>query len=185
MSTRGYICRETEPGKYEGIYVHSDSYLTHNGAILLDHYSDPQTVYELLSLGDLSVLAPDIYPDPEKGEHSFDFGKRQDGVCIAYHRDRGEELSPAKEVTLDKLKESWAEYAYFYTLGGEWKYVDVAELEEGNTEFRDVKADLDKQFEKWGIERPENVYGFYPDEYIKQLKAEQELEKDKSIEMGG
>lgn len=40
MSTRSYICIENEDKSISGIYCHSDGYLTYNGAMLLDHYSD-------------------------------------------------------------------------------------------------------------------------------------------------
>ena len=54
MSTRSYICIENEDKSISGIYCHSDGYLTYNGAMLLDHYSDREKVKELISLGDLS-----------------------------------------------------------------------------------------------------------------------------------
>ena len=63
MSTRSFICKEQTDGSYYGIYCHSDGYLTYNGAMLLDHYSDAQKVDELLSFGDMSILREKIKSD--------------------------------------------------------------------------------------------------------------------------
>ena len=49
MSTRSYICIENENKSISGIYCHSDGYLTYNGAMLLDHYSDREKVKELIN----------------------------------------------------------------------------------------------------------------------------------------
>ena len=44
----------------------------------------------------------------------------------------------------------------FLRLENEWKYYD------GNKrELRDVKEDLDKEYERMGIKRPESFYGFW------------------------
>lgn len=54
------------------------------GKTLLDHYNSEKT-QELLKLGNISVLEPNLIP---KGKHSFDHP--EPGVTIAYSRDRGE-----------------------------------------------------------------------------------------------
>ena len=89
MSTRSYIAKQIGENQYKTIYCHSDGYLTHNGAMLFDHYSNADKLDELLNLGDISYLAPNIYPDPSK-PHSFKYDERQDGVIVAYGRDRGD-----------------------------------------------------------------------------------------------
>jgi hypothetical protein len=111
MATRGTISIVTERTK-EGvgrtIYTHWDSYPSHNGRILLEHYNTPERVNALIDLGAISSLAPNIAPEEEgvlkkwnsaKGEydsivtkepHTFD--NPHHGVVIAYHRDRGEDL---------------------------------------------------------------------------------------------
>ncbi len=100
MSTRSAIITKID-GRYHGIYCHSDGYLAGVGRTLLEHYSDPAKVAELLALGDLSTLGSVI------GEkHDFDWtltayaggdwSKVRDDpryeMCKAYHRDRGEPL---------------------------------------------------------------------------------------------
>ena len=89
MSTRSYIAKQIADNKFRTIYCHSDGYLTHNGALLLDHYSEADKLDELLNLGDISCLEPTINPDPTK-PHSFNYDERQEGVVIAYGRDRGD-----------------------------------------------------------------------------------------------
>ena len=37
MSTRSYIAKQIGDNQFHTIYCHSDGYLTHNGAMLLDH----------------------------------------------------------------------------------------------------------------------------------------------------
>ena len=69
--------------KCKSVYCHWDGYLDHNGRILLEHY-DSAKANHLVSLGDLSVLAPEI------GEkHNFD-GNDHVNWCMFYGRDRGE-----------------------------------------------------------------------------------------------
>ena len=51
MSTRSLISIQREKDTYECIYCHSDGYLTYNGAMLLDYYSDREKVEQLLKLG--------------------------------------------------------------------------------------------------------------------------------------
>ena len=78
---------QIKDGKYKVIYCHFDGYLEHNGEILVNHYKDRKKVEELLTLGDLSSLAENINPDPTK-EHSYEYSKRQENVCVSYNRDR-------------------------------------------------------------------------------------------------
>lgn len=139
MSTRSFICKEQPDGNYHGIYCHWDGYLTCNGAILLEHYSDEKKLDELLALGDISSLRENVYPDPAL---SHDFENSQDDVTVAYHRDRGEEIHKAKTISLDDAKESWCEYMYVYGRDGKWKYYDLCEDE---PILRDVETELIEQ----------------------------------------
>ena len=70
--------------KLKSVYCHWDGYLDHNGRILLEHYNSAKA-NQLVALGDLSSLAPEI------GEkHDFDDRTACEGVCTFYGRDRGE-----------------------------------------------------------------------------------------------
>lgn len=88
MSTNSTIKIKRKDGTETGIYCHYDGYVEGVGATLQLAYNTAEKVEALLKLGDLSILG--YYTDPKPGEeHSFD-GKRQENVCVAYHRDRGE-----------------------------------------------------------------------------------------------
>ena len=123
----------------------------------------------IIITGDLSLLCEKLYPDPER-PHSFDYDSRQEDVTVAYGRDRGEKGTEAREITLEDAKESWCEYMYVFGKDGKWSYYNLCEYA---PELRDVETDLAKEFEKMGIERPADEYGFFPQSRIDQLKKEQ------------
>lgn len=66
----------------KSVYCHWDGYLAHNGQILFDHYDSTKT-NQLVSLGDISSLGPEIGT-----KHDFD--APVEGQCTFYGRDRGE-----------------------------------------------------------------------------------------------
>ena len=83
MATRSTIALEFADGTVGQVYCHWDGYLEHNGRILLEHYSDPFKLRELIDIGDVSVLHANI------GE-KHDFNDRYEDGCTFYGRDRGE-----------------------------------------------------------------------------------------------
>lgn len=169
MSTRSTISIQLENDLYKTIYCHHDGYLTHNGALLLDHYNSREKVEKLLELGDLSCLASQINPDPTK-PHSFEYDQRQYGVCVAYGRDRGESNVEAKVMSLKELfEETWIEYFYIFTKDNKWKYYDC-----NKDKIKDVQEELAKEYEQLGIKRPENFYGFWTKDSLAQEKKRQQ-----------
>ncbi len=174
MSTRSFIARQIGEDQYRTVYCHSDGYLTYNGAMLLDHYNTPEKVDELLALGDLSVLNEKLYPIPNK-PHGFDYDKRQEGVTVAYGRDRGAEKTQARTLTLAELDDpnNWTAYVYIFTQDNAWKYFRAGHSTEG---LRDVKEDLANEYAAYGLERPQGYYGFLTDAIAVQMKAEQSAE---------
>ena len=166
MGTRSYICKEMPDGTYQGIYCHCDGYLTHNGAMLLDHYKTEKKVDKLLSLGNLSYLGEMMDPDPSE-PHSFD--ERQDGVCVFDARDRGEKEQQATEVKLEDIDEttSWIEYCYVFGRDGKWRYFECGHLNEG---LKDLQLGLEEEYQKLGFPRPKGYYGFYTQDDIKKLR---------------
>ena len=171
MSTRSYICIENEDKSISGIYCHSDGYLTYNGAMLLDHYSDREKVKELISLGDLSTLLPKLHPDKDK-PHSFDYDNRQDDVCVFYGRDRGENGVQATTVELEKLdKDIFIEYVYVFGLDNKWRYFEGGSFKD--TGLMSVEKGLSDEYKNLGFERPKDVYGYFTEkdiEYYKDLQ---------------
>lgn len=127
MSTRSYIGLATEKG-IKTIYCHNDGYPEHHLPILQKHYNTAEKVDELLELGYLSQLGAKLAPEPGEA-HSFDNPAK--GVCVAYHRDRGDSLDLGsahmhtdKKDIIDKAAEIWIDYVYVFE-NGEW---DVTEI---------------------------------------------------------
>ena len=124
MSCRSNIVMKQKDGIYKSIYCHNDGNLEHNGVMLYYHYSDPIKVELLTSLGDISLLEENVFPDTTK-EHTFD--NRQDFVTVAYHRDRGErlrfEVYNSKENLLDDFSKSASNYLYLFE-DDKWYVVD-------------------------------------------------------------
>jgi len=137
MGTRSMIAIENPNTKVvKAIYCHWDGYLEHNGSILNKHYTASPKVNNLIALGDLSSLRPEI-----GSEHPFsrldtkmsdeDWDKLYGDQCTFYTRDRGEtapykRFESAKEATA-YYDGSWCEYFYLFRYDddletGKWYY---------------------------------------------------------------
>jgi hypothetical protein len=128
MGTRSTIALEFADGTVQQVYCHWDGYLDHNGAILKEHYSNPFKLRELIDLGDLSSLRPEI------GEkHAFSqFELRAEEVagyklltenwCTFYTRDRGEDCPARKYKNTDEYFDcaQQEEYDYILRTDGVW-----------------------------------------------------------------
>ena len=122
--------------KVKSIYCHWDGYLEHNGQILLNYY-DSARANNLVALGDLSSLRPNI------GEkHAFSqfelpadeveaFKALTEDMCTFYGRDRGEkgvEFKVAQTFAefLEQAEGCDAEY-YYIMKDGVWYCGDTYE----------------------------------------------------------
>ena len=91
------------------IYCHWDGYPEHTGQLLVNNYTSPSAVFELMELGDLSSLA------------------ETPATCKAYHRDRKEPygMVEARDVEYDNLAavadDYGADYVYVYNNEFEWE----------------------------------------------------------------
>jgi hypothetical protein len=127
MATRSAIGMRTVDGRITAVYCHWDGYPSNNGAILSQHYTDPNKIVELITLGGISSLRPEI------GEkHPFSKFEAKDGeynealyenMTTFYARDRGEELdvrvfNDAMEF-VDHYESCGCEYFYLFN-GKEW-----------------------------------------------------------------
>ena len=137
MGTRSMIAIENPHSlAVKSIYCHWDGYLEHNGAILEKHYSNSPKVNNLIALGDLSSLRPEIGDKHEfsrldstlpEAEYEALYGD----MCTFYTRDRGEDapykhFSTAKEAAA-YYDGSWCEYFYLFKYdedleSGKWFY---------------------------------------------------------------
>ena len=102
MATRSTISLEFADGTIGQVYCHWDGYLVHNGKILLENYSNPFVLRDLIDLGSLSSLRPQIgtkhafsHYDVE-GMTSDEFYELYGNMCTFYGRDRGEGQSDAR-----------------------------------------------------------------------------------------
>ena len=124
MATRSNIAIVNQDKSISSIYCHWDGYPEYVGKMLLNHYTTSDIVNELLNLGNLSNLDKNVNPTES---HTFD--KPQDGVCVAYGRERGEKDQEA--IVFEDLGEfedsasnSWADYQYLFE-DGKWSYRNV------------------------------------------------------------
>ena len=126
----------------KSVYCHWDGYLEHNGAILQEHY-DSVKANQLVALGDLSSLKPEIGIQHAFGYHGTeisaeDYETQFGNMCTFYGRDRGETGAEWKTHTnfvdfFAEVEGSWCEW-YYIMRDGVW-YV-------GN------RYDTDEQFYK-------------------------------------
>ena len=103
MGTRSTIALEFADGTVQEVYCHWDGYLSHNGAILQEHYLDPFKLRDLIDLGGLSKLGPEVgvkRPFDNPGEYGspeyIAFQNLYANQCTFYTRDRGERLQVNK-----------------------------------------------------------------------------------------
>jgi hypothetical protein len=105
----------------KSVYAHWDGYIAHNGVILFEHYDSVKT-NELVSLGDVSSLRPEIGVkrpfsrfDTTMSDNEFD--SLYGNMCTFYGRDRGEN-------TTFKTHTSYKDfYEYYNNSGCEYLYI--------------------------------------------------------------
>lgn len=131
MATRSRIGILWLDDSVTSIYCHWDGYPEHNGVILKEHYSNADKLKQLMDLGNISVLGPEI------GEKQ-DFNAPTDGWCFAYGRDRDETDNFAvNHNDIEDFLDIGEEYNYLYDVQfGTWRCYD------GKTEIK-----LDKVLE--------------------------------------
>ena len=91
--------------------------------LLQENYLDREKVEKLISLGNISSLAPEV-DIPEGSIHSYD--TPEPNVTVAYHRDRGEDL---KQPMVHQNREEFIrsdveEYGYLFTKEDDWLFVN-------------------------------------------------------------
>ncbi len=123
----------------KSVYCHWDGYLEHNGAILQEHY-DSVKANQLVALGDLSSLRPEIgekhaFSQFElRAEEVAGYKLLTENMCTFYGRDRGETGTEWKTHTnfVDFFAEvdgSWCEW-YYIMRDGVWYVGNIYEKDE-------------------------------------------------------
>jgi hypothetical protein len=141
MATRSTIALEFADGTVQQVYCHSDGYLSFNGKILQKHYSDPFKLRELIDLGDMSSLGPEIgvqhsFDNPHKYGTAEYFAEqvRLRDFTTFYGRDRGEtDVEARRFKNYEDYRQSaqFEEYNYILRRDGKW-YVEYHD----DSEFR-------------------------------------------------
>lgn len=150
MSTRSNIAIKRKNGTYEKIYCHSDGYLEYNGVILDMFYKNIEKINNLLDLGDISVLGTRVNPDPSV-HHGFDYNERQEGVTVAYGRDRKEtgidkKVYQDEEKFIKSFKDTWCEYVYLYDeKSEEWLFSKIPFGSSISLDFKSLHNELDNR----------------------------------------
>ena len=100
MATRSTIALEFADGTIGQVYCHWDGYLAHNGKMLQEYYSNPFVLRDLIDLGSLSSLRPQIgtkhpFSMFEANMTQDEYSNLYRDMCTFYGRDRGEGQSDA------------------------------------------------------------------------------------------
>jgi hypothetical protein len=121
MATRSTIALEFADGTVQQVYSHWDGYLEHNGAILLENYTDPFKLRDLIDLGDISSLGPNIgtkhpFSPHESADAQAEYeAAEKAGATTFYGRDRGETGTEARKFANFedyKANHQYEEYEY-------------------------------------------------------------------------
>ena len=141
MGTRSMIAIQNPYSKdVRAVYCHWDGYLAHNGSLLQKHYSASPKVNNLIALGDLSSLRPEIgekhlfssmeLPKEQREAHE----EAVKDMCTFYTRDRGEDapfkVFPTLKKAQDYFEGSWCEYLYVF------KYTKASDYTTGEWHFK-------------------------------------------------
>ena len=122
MSTHCLICDKHANKNSTGIYCHSDGYSENAGLILYKFYNTKESVEDLLSLGDLSRLGFYIGEKMDFNENftDYEYYKEHAYQCVAYCRDREEDLHKY-ENTYNTIRNRASEsYNYVFSDDGNW-----------------------------------------------------------------
>ena len=115
MATRSNIAYRTPEGKIRSVYCHWDGYPEHNGEMLTRYYTEANKIAQLIELGSLSSLRPELGEKQDFDDRST----QNDDWTLAYHRDRGESLVINEYDDIPSWIDDMEEYAYLWN-GKEW-----------------------------------------------------------------
>ena len=121
MSTRSRIGIELKNGSVLSVYHHWDGYPEWLGRILKTHYNTREKVAELIDGGDMSSCWTDT---------PFDYDGKASKYGPNYYSLRGDDYPPRLDANKYDYLADGEEYAYLYTLKGEWVCYDRHQFEE-------------------------------------------------------
>jgi hypothetical protein len=103
------------------VYHHWDGYPEWLGRILKTHYNTKEKVAELIDGGDMSSCWTDT---------PFDYDGKASKYGPNYYSLRGDDSPPRHDANKYDYLADGEEYAYLYTLNGEWICYDRHQFEE-------------------------------------------------------
>jgi hypothetical protein len=113
----------------KSVYCHWDGYLSNNGRILQEHYADSAKANNLVALGQISSLRPEIgvahpFSMFEDNISSEEYDRLYGDMTTFYGRDRGEEdvgyqIANSFEEFLEQVDQCCGEY-YYVMRDGVW-----------------------------------------------------------------
>lgn len=129
MATRSRIGIQLSDESVLSVYHHWDGYPEWLGRILKTHYNTRDKVAELIDGGDMSSCWT---------ESRWDSDTKAQEYGPQYYSQRGEDCPPRLDENIYEYLAEGEEYAYLYTLKGEWvcynrnefgnKYPEVVEI---------------------------------------------------------
>jgi hypothetical protein len=132
MSTRSRIGIQLSDESVLSVYHHWDGYPEWLGRILNTHYNTREKVAELIDGGDMSSCWT---------ENRWDSETKAQEYGPQYYSQRGDDCPPRHDANKYDYLADGEEYAYLYTLKGEWvcynrnefgnKYPEVVEIPNG------------------------------------------------------
>jgi hypothetical protein len=129
MATRSTIAIERADGTVHQVYCHWDGYISNNGRLLLEHYSDPAVLQELIDLGSISTLGYTVGVEHPFNHHSTkmtldEHTEAYRDMTTFYARDRGEELSINKFDNYENYRKDLQveEFNYILRNTGLWEF---------------------------------------------------------------
>jgi len=122
MATRSRIGIELSDGSILSAYHHWDGYPEWLGRILRTHYKTRAKAAALIDGGDMSCCWTD-----EKFRNADGIVENKEEYGPQYYSERGEDCPPRLDANLIEYVGDGEEYAYLYTLKGEWVCYELHE----------------------------------------------------------
>ena len=120
MSTRSRIGLELADGSILSVYHHTDGYESWLGRILKTHYNSKELAAELIDGGDMSSCWTN-----QRWNFDGSSVKVEEYGPQYYVRETDGECPPYLDANLSEYLADGEEYAYLYTLNGEWVCYDL------------------------------------------------------------
>jgi hypothetical protein len=127
MATRSRIGIELSDGSVLSAYHHWDGYPEWLGRILNTHYNSKDAAAELIDGGDMSCCWTNERWDDVKNVYGGSTRSEVEEYGPMYYSQRGDDCPPRLDANLIEYVGDGEEYAYLYTLNGEWVCYDLHE----------------------------------------------------------